>query len=195
MKQILVALLMVYPLFGYCQKVSEFQSPLLKNGNMEQNPAQSWVFNLDKVRPTNINGCTWGHSLEAAVSGEYSLKINCEAVRNDTAHCYVYQSFSSAGIPVGAKLTLKAKIKTVNVQGKGASITLRGDKTVNGQGKSIFFVSSDTKTPIKGTNEFEEYSVTLDSYPGNADYLAVLIVYLPGTTGAVYLDDVAVVVN
>ena len=186
---------MLVSLAGYGQQTAQYQPPLLKNGGMEQNPAVGWVFNFDKVRPINVNGCTCGQSVEAAAAGEYSLRINCEAVRNDTAHCYLYQSFLPTSIPVGAKLTLKAKIKTVNVQGKGLTLTLRGDKNVNGQGKPVFFVSSEGKTPIKGTNEFEEYSVTLDSYPGNADYLAVLIVYLPGTTGAVYLDDVSVVVN
>jgi hypothetical protein len=168
---------------------------MIQNGGMEENPAKTWSFGFFKNQTNNPNGYKFGRSFEAAASGEYSYRISCSAIRSDSAHCFLYQSFSTAGIPVGAKLTLKAKIKTVGLEGKGVSLALRGDKNVDGQGAIVFFLTSEGKDHIGGTHEFEEYTYTVNSFPGNMDYMALLMMYLPGTTGTVYLDDVSLTVN
>ncbi|GAB3037757.1 hypothetical protein [Spirosoma pulveris] len=167
------------------------QKPLLTNGDIEQK-IQGWSFGYDTPHPTNPNGYAFGFTSEAASSPQYSLKINCNQVRNDSAFSYYVQnSISMSTIPVGAKLTLKAKIKTALV-GQGVSIAIRGDK---GNAYGVFFVTTQGKTPITGTQEFTEYSVVLPSYPGGIDNLLVYLVYLPKTTGSVYFDDLSLTVN
>jgi hypothetical protein len=166
------------------------QTPLIANGNIEQE-FQGWFFNYDLQHPTNPNGYDYGFTAEAASSPKYSLKVNCNQVKNDTAFCYYgQQKIATATIPTGAKITLKAKIKTA-LKGNGVSLAIRGDKN----NKDVFFVSTQGKTSITGTQEFTEYSVVIDSYPGNIDNLQIFLVYLPRTTGYVYFDDVSLVVN
>ena len=167
------------------------QTPLITNGNIEQK-IQGWRFGYDTPNPTNPNGYDYGFTAEAASSPQYSLKINCNQVKNDTAYSYYVQnSIPMSTIPVGARLTLKAKIKTALV-GQGVAIALRGDK---GTKSGVFFVTTQGKTPITGTQEFTEYSVELPSFAGGIDNLLVFLVYLPKTTGYVYFDDVSLIAN
>lgn len=164
---------------------------LLTNGNVEQQ-SQNWFFNYDTFHATNPNGFAYGHTNEAASSPQYSLKVNCNAVKQDSAFCFYGQTnipFST--IPVGAKLTLTAKIKPVNLTGQGVSLAIRGDKG----NQVVFFQTTQGKTPITGTSDFKEYSVTLNNYPGSIDNLIVFLVYLPKTTGYVYFDDMSLTVN
>jgi len=166
-------------------------SNLLKNGSVEQQ-SQNWFFNYDASHAANPNGFAFGHTSEAASSPQYSLKINCNAVKNDSAFCFYGQNnIPISDIPVGAKLTLTAKIKPVNLTGQGVSIAIRGDKG----NQVVFFQTTQGTTPITGTSDFKQYSVTLDNYPGNIDNMLVFMVYLPKTTGYVYFDDLTLTVN
>ncbi|MCK8496103.1 hypothetical protein M0L20_29825 [Spirosoma sp. RP8] len=164
---------------------------LLVNGNIDQS-AQGWFFGTDSTKPTNPNGYTSGASTEAYSSPQYSLKISCSQVKDTATFCFYGQQFIPfKTIPIGAKLTLTAKIKTALV-GPGVSLAIRGDK---GNTSAVVFVSSQDKTSITGTRDFTEYSVTLDSFPGGIDNLLVYLVYLPKTTGSVYFDDLSLMVN
>ena len=180
-------------LLGACKKEETQPQPggLLTNGTIDQS-AQGWFFGTDTSKPTNPNGYTSGVSSEAASSPQYSLKISCSQVKDTTTFCYYgQQSIPFNTIPIGAKVTLTAKIKTALV-GPGVSIAIRGDK---GNTTAVIFATSQGKTPITGTQDFTEYSVVLDSFPGGIDNLLVYLVYLPKTTGSVYFDDVSLTVN
>ncbi len=167
------------------------ENNLLRNGSVEQQ-SQNWFFNYDASHTANPNGFAFGHTDEAASSPRYSLKINCNTVKNDSAFCFYGQNnIPVSAIPVGAKLTLTAKIKPVNLTGQGVAIAIRGDKG----SQVMFFQTTQGTTPITGTSEFKQYSVTLDNYPGNIDNLLVFMVYLPRTTGHVYFDDLMLTVN
>ena len=191
-----LALLTFIALFVGCKKEeAQPQIQLVQNGNVEQK-FQNWFFNYDAANSKNPNGYDFGFTAEAASSPQYSLKINCNTVKSDSAFCFYGQSFATPTIiATGAKVTLSTAVKTVNLKGKGVSIALRGDKMVNGRNTQVFFTTTQGKMSITGTNEFKTYSVTLDSYPGNIDNLIIFLVYLPETTGAVYFDDVSLAVN
>ena len=190
-----LALLTLATLFGACKKEeAQPQVQLVQNGNVEQK-IQNWFFNYDAANLKNPNGFDFGFTAEAASSPQYSLKINCNTVKSESAFCFYGQTLATPTIATGAKVTLNASIKTVNLKGKGVSIALRGDKLVNGQNTQVFFTTTQGKASITGTDEFKTYSVTLDSYPGNVDTLIIFLVYLPETTGAVYFDDVSLAVN
>lgn len=171
-----------------CKQEAQPQVPLITNGDLEQD-FKGWFVGYDFDHPTNPNGYASGVTAAAASSPQHSLIINCNQVKNDSAFCFYGQDkINTSTIPVGAKLTLKAKIKT-NLTGNGVSLVIRGDKG----NKQVLFASTQGKTPITGTQEFTEYSVVVDSYPGNIDNLLIFFVYLPGTTGYVYFDDVSLV--
>ena len=200
MKMIRLLLAFVFAVFllNACKKSDpEPVAPtnLVYNGDMESYPWRDWGFNFGYNQTGNPNGYTNEYAVEAASSPTHSIKIKCNAVKNDTAFCYIGQSFLGATIPVGAKLTLKAKIKTVNIQGTGISIAIRGDSKVNDQTKTTFFTTTQGKTPITGTSDFTEYAATLDSFPASTDYVYIFLLYLPKTTGTAYFDDVSLTVN
>lgn len=179
-----------------CKKEEAVPAPLINNGDMEQK-FQGWFPGFaSNIPPTNgvqanPNGYIYELSQEASSSPVWSFKVSCTQVKDTVAFFYYGQnSIPYTNISIGAKLTLKAKIKTALV-GPGVSIVIRGDKG----SQQVFFTSTQGKTPITGTKEFTEYSLVLDSYPGGIDNLLIYLVYLPKTTGSVYFDDVSMTVN
>ncbi|GAB3790285.1 hypothetical protein GCM10028818_60170 [Spirosoma horti] len=185
-------------IFSYaCKKETVPQAPvnLVKNGDMEADPSQNWVPYYGYEITTNPNGYLTAYTTEAAASGTHSIKVSCTTVKNDSTFLYFYQQFLPQTLKPGDKLTLKAKIKTVNLRGAGISLAIRGDKYTNGQTSQAFFSSTQSQTVINGTNDFKEYSITTDAYPGNADRIGVFLLYLNKTTGTAYFDDVSLTVN
>ncbi|WP_157634565.1 hypothetical protein [Spirosoma panaciterrae] len=195
---LLITLLSITLLFNACKKEEATpQAPvnLVKNGDMESYPWQDWVPYFGYNLTSNPNGYTNAYTLEAATSGTHSIKASCTSVKNDSTFYMFVQQFFPQTLKVGDKLTLKAKIKTDNLAGQGVSLVIRGDQIVNGKSNMVFFTTSQGKTVINGTGAFKEYAVTLDSYPGTADYISVYLIYLPQTTGTVYFDDVSLTAN
>jgi hypothetical protein len=166
------------------------QTNLLVNGDIEGG-SSNWYFG--SYPQYNSNGYTSGVSNEFSASPKSSLKINCEKVINDSILCFFSQTFPTTNLKTGAKLSLKVKIKGVNLTGEGLSIAFRGDKT--GVATPMFFQTSQGITSLKGTFDFKEVTVSLDSYAGNADKILVFLVYLPQTTGAAYFDDISLTTN
>jgi hypothetical protein len=90
-------------------------------------------------------------------------------------------------IPLGEKLTLRAKIKGENLSGEGVSIAFRcDDATFN----SVAFVTTQHKTNISGNFDWKEFSITLDEVPESTAKIYVFLIYLPNTTGKASFDDV-----
>ncbi|GAB3508164.1 hypothetical protein GCM10027341_43590 [Spirosoma knui] len=190
--KVTTVVLLIASLLGCTTKETSNEPQFVVNSDIEKTPGQEWVFNYHNGDNRNPNGYLFEHSTEAATSGTHSLKLSCKTIRDSSASCFVYQSFASTQIPASSTITLKAKIRTVNLKGRGVSITLRGDKIVNGKGNPVFYTSTDGVVTINGTTDFKEYFASRDGYGGNTDYLAVILAYLPGTTGTVYFDDVTV---
>jgi hypothetical protein len=181
-------------LFNACKKpIDPVSTPteLIKNGNIETEPYQDWLFGFYYNLTSNPNGYAAAWTTEAYSSGTHALKIDCSTIKNDTTFCFFTQNIRNLTISQGSKLTLKAKIKTVGIQGQGISLDFIGYKQQGLQNKTVF--SPKITTPIIGTTDFREYTVTLEAYPGNTDVIAVYLFYLPKTTGVVYLDDVSLI--
>ena len=180
----------IFVIYG-CKKDSSPQiTSLLKNGNIETG-FDGWSFGHGYGLVSNPNGYDFGYTSEAATSPKNSLKINCNSVKNDSAFCYYSQSFPAEKITVGKKITLKVKIKTVNITGNGISLAIRGDKDK----KQSFFFSTETTKVIKGNSDFTEYTLTTDAYKGDASTIYIFLVFENKTTGYVYFDDVEVTAN
>lgn len=169
-----LALLALASFFISCKKdeatpVVEF----LKNGNLEEG-SQNWFLGFDNNNPTNPNGFTISLSKEFASSPANSLKMNCDAVVNSSAFCFYAQSFPTTDIKAGSKLTLKAKVKGVNLSGQGISLFFRGDKRGVA---TVFSKTTQGITPITGNFDFKEFSVSLDNYT-YTESVDIIIVYL-----------------
>ncbi|WP_080056899.1 hypothetical protein [Spirosoma aerolatum] len=204
-----LSLLICSLLFNSCKKDDAQPQSIANavvNGDFEASPYQDWLSNVNRVSKTKPNSYTVEYSTEAASSPSHSIKVSCNAAYNDSTYHLLQQLFytpsSSApngakilNIPTGAKLTMKAKIKTVNVQGNGIVIAVGGNYGLNKNYASAFYTSTEGKVPITGTNDFKEYSITFDSFPADTYSLYVLIFFSPTTTGTAYYDDVSLSVN
>lgn len=165
------------------------QTQLLLNGDLEQDPSKQWFLNFRDNLTSNPNRYKGEYSTEAAASGTHALKISCDTIRNDTTHCYFLQRIPAGSLATGAKLTLKTKVKTVNLQGTGLTLVLFGYK-VNSTGSKVTF-SSYTPVPAQGNTDFTEYTVVQDKYPGGSDEIYVALFYEARTTGKAYFDDIS----
>ncbi|RAJ91020.1 hypothetical protein LX87_05361 [Larkinella arboricola] len=122
----------------------------------------------------------------------YSLGITAPMVHDTASYSYWYYSIRPpAGLRVGKSLTLTARVRLEQVQGKGVSLVLRGDK---GAQTNVLFSSTEGKTTITGTADFASYSVTLP-YSSAVDYINLYLLILPRTTGKVIFSDVALQIN
>lgn len=187
-------------LFNSCKKDDaqpQTIANVLTGGDFETSPYTTWLSTVNKNSTTQPTSYSVDYSTEAASSPTHSIKVSCKAAPSDSTY-QLFQQFlftSSTPIPTGAKLTLKAKIKTVNLQGEGISMAMGGNKGVNDNHESAFFTESRGKVAITGTNDFKEYTLTFDSFPENTYSFYVLFFYLPKTTGTVYYDDITLSVN
>ncbi|GAB4017231.1 hypothetical protein GCM10028808_48170 [Spirosoma migulaei] len=193
-------LLSIGLLFNSCKKddAQPVQiANVLTGGDFETSPYSTWRTDVNKNNTTRPTSYTVDYSTEAASSPTHSIKVSCNAAPSDSTYQLFQQFFytSSTPIPTGAKLTLKAKIKTVNMQGEGISMAMGGNKGVNDNYASAFFTESRGKVSITGTNDFKEYTITFDSFPANTYSFYVLFFFLPKTTGTAYYDDVSLSVN
>src|SRR6185436_3602573 len=96
----------------------------------------------------------------------------------------------TAIIPHGKNITLKAKIKG-NLTGIGASIAIRGDIESPADGGAEQFATTQDQTPITGSSDWQDYSVTLVNINSNIKTITVYLLLLPNTTGEVYFDDLS----
>jgi hypothetical protein len=174
---------------GACKKeVEPPEVELLENAAIDS-PNHDWQFNYVGNVPGNPNGCDGAFSLDIHASPPYALRIGCTEVRNFSVLSYWWQTISSPTIPVGKKLVLKAKVRLDGVTGGGVALALRG--TQKGRSGAVFFETTEINTPIRGTSDFTDYALILDSYPGSVDEIQVFLIYLRNTTGTAYFDDIS----
>jgi hypothetical protein len=125
-------------------------------------------------------------------SSSYTLGMATSTITDTTSYCYwAYNQYPPAGLRVGQTLTLKAKVKLADVQGKGISLVIRGDK---GTKTAVIFASTQDIQPIRGTADFVEYSVSMP-YTQPVDAVLLYLVMMPKTTGTVAFSDVSLQAN
>ena len=125
---------------------------------------------------------------EESFSGTYSVTIQSDTLIDDFNF---WGQTITENIQVGRKLRLRVNVKTVNVEGEGASIVIRGDTTPTPEGSAELFISTQGDVFIGGTHNWKEYSVELeDTIPASIRSITVYMVLLPYTTGQIYFDDI-----
>ncbi|PHN07005.1 hypothetical protein [Flavilitoribacter nigricans] len=125
---------------------------------------------------------------EESFSPSKSVKISNTTLESD---CFTYWGqHRNTDIPTGKSLTLRAMIKG-QLEGNGVGIVIRGDDTPDISGTAEQFATTQGVSPISGTFDWTEYSLSLGPIEATTKSLTVYLVYHPGTTGDVYFDDVS----
>jgi hypothetical protein len=143
----------------------------------------SWHF--FNVQPVNHNGIVTNL---AFASSTHSLSINSSTSSPEGFSSWSYH-LSPSNIPVGSALVLKAKIKMVDLTGNGVYMAMRGD---TGNSANFFITTQGSKT-IMGTQDFYEYSVKLNYFPGQVSSLYIYLLLDGTATGSVYFDDISII--
>lgn len=184
MKKNLTLCLLICMLIA-CKKESSDPIQLLKNTEMQFDPSltQTW-FNYKEG-----TGFVTSWTNEESFSPSYSLKIS-RTTTDNSSYCFYGQSCSEK-IRSGSNLTLKAKIKGVNLSGQGVTIAIRCD----GDEGKIQFETTQNDIIINGTFDWTTYTINLSNINNKVKTIVVLLIYLPNTSGIVYFDDVVLTQN
>ncbi len=201
--RLVVSLAFLSILFNSCTKDNtQPQAPVnvLINGDFEANPFTQiplWHSFIAKDSKANPTSYTVDYSTEAATSPVHSIKVSCDAIKTDSTYQLLERVVYTRDVPIpeGAKLTLKVKIKTANIQGNGISFVFGGFWYVNNVVVTNFKSSTEGKVSITGSKEFTEYTLTCDSAPKDLYAVYADLIYLPKTTGTAYFDDLSLTVN
>ena len=175
-------------LFSGCKKDEEGQPTptgiVLSNTGAEQGSGgmpDDWWF---RNGPYQV-----GWTSEEAFEGDNSIKITSDSSDDDDFGFWAISS--TEGIEEGRRLRLQVSVKTVGVEGEGASIVIRGDDTTTPQGSAELFISTQGDIYIGGTSDWKDYSVDLEDFISpTIQSITVYLVLLPNTSGTVYFDNI-----
>ena len=121
---------------------------------------------------------------EESSSPTHSLKIH--RTKFDTTVLNYWYQYYMGPMPVGETLTLTANIKTDSLNGQGVALAI-GCMAGSAQRQ---FVNTQGDKIINGTTGWTSYSVEMQDLAGDVTNIIVYMVYLPGTTGTAYFDDI-----
>lgn len=162
------------------------------NGDMEEvDPVNSsyalgWSLRAENFNPPN--NYTYRRTDKYAASGSYSAMLKADEVDSPDEFWYLIQEIDIQDIPLGAELTLRIKVKTVNLQGKGFEVAMYGQHEFEPH-SGIYRSSYEVTKQVSGDNDWEEYVMQIPAFPSNLRNLNVLLILSPNTTGEVYFDD------
>ena len=84
-------------------------------------------------------------------------------------------------------------IKSVNLDGQGVYIAIRGDDTAPPSGSAEAFATTQGNEQISGTFDWKKFDVTLDKVPSDIKSLTFYLIYGTKTSGSVFFDDVSLI--
>jgi hypothetical protein len=90
---------------------------------------------------------------------------------------------------LGEAATLTVQIKT-DLEGPGAAILIRGDDSYQPLGNAEVAASTQGRVAITGTQDWREFSVTLNQVPSSMKSLTIYLLFPPETRGTVLFDGV-----
>jgi len=156
---------------------------ILSNTDVEEGTGtQPLNWFQSKVAPYKLDWTT-----EESFSPTRSLKIS--TTQSEPVNISFWGQSISSNLPLGKDLLLSVRIKTKNLVGQGVSIALRADNTLTNPTPDGFTIVT-TQTMINGTQDWTEYSVTMSSLRQDAVSIRIFLIYLTGTTGEVYFDEI-----
>ncbi len=154
---------------------------------MEENNSSPdpWIFHARREAK-----CSWTD--EESRSSSHSLKID---FGNKNGYSSDWNQLIEYKLPYGKKPVLRVFIKTVNVEGYGGAISVKGYKKklkeFDKDTKYELWVSTWQKVSIKGSHDWKEYTLEFDK-PLTYDIKSLVVSLGLGdySKGAIYFDDV-----
>jgi hypothetical protein len=134
-------------------------------------------------------GFDWEWTSEYSVSPSHSLKIS-RGGADESSFGFWAQTFLATDY-FQATLTLRGSIRLDGAVGEGVAIAIRGDDTYVPSGRAEAFATTQGKVLIAGSQEWTEYSVTLENVPSSIKSITIYLIQLPYTQGTVYFDDIS----
>ena len=159
----------------------------LVNGDMESGSysPDNWWFGSGNNSLFNFK---WNTS--EYLSATHSLKISSD---NSGDNFSFWAQTISADKLIGKKITLNVNIKSVNLDGQGVYIAIRGDDTAPPSGSAEAFATTQGNKQISGTFDWKKFDVTLDKVPSDIKSLTFYLIYGTKTSGSVFFDDVSLI--
>ncbi|WP_296621629.1 hypothetical protein [Marivirga sp.] len=180
-----ICLLFTVLSFTSC-KDDEIQSnQLIVNGILEQGSTSPDGWWSNSANPDNFN-FIWTE--DESFSGSKSVSISTQTA-DASAFAYWGQTITN-NLPTGKSVTLSVRIKG-ELSGRGVTVALRGDDTVEIDGSAEQFATTQGSMDISGTFDWKEYSIKLDNVDASTKSLTVYLIYLYDTSGEAYFDDVS----
>jgi hypothetical protein len=167
---------------------------LLANTNLSANPSSVSPWNA-----VSSPGFDIGVSQQVFRSGFQSIFIENLDSLNENAGTW-RQTYSGVLPREGRNLILKTHIKgeDIKLRGPGSNvyISIRAFPVEDNNGSTIGrFVTSQNRTLVSGSFDWEPLEITLSSVPEQVDFIIVYLVMGPRVTGRVYFDDITLTVK
>jgi hypothetical protein len=164
--------------------VADAVDQLLANGDVEHGtttPDDWWL-------GSSGEGYAWDWSTTHSVSPDHSLEVRRTAGPAET-FAYWAQTVPVQNL-AGTRLTLTASVKTVDVNGPGVAIAIRGDDTAVPSGMAEAFATTQGRVALSGTEDWMTVTVGLEEFPAGIQSVTVYLIHLTNSSGTVYFDDI-----
>lgn len=162
----------------------------LENGNVElgNNLPDSW---FPYIWGSNNYEMSW--TTEDYHSPSHSLKMSLDTYSRSGSFAFWVQNIP-LDAPFQNDLTITAHMKLENIVGDGVALFMQLSSypdQLQGSIADSFYVSQNN-VPVSGTKNWDEYrySVSASDIPPNIEYIDVILLFLPKSTGTVYFDDI-----
>ncbi len=167
-------------------QVIDQREEFLENGGVETGEVwpDHWWFGH-----TGATDYHFAWSTDIAHTGSRSVVLSNDQA--DAEHFAYWAQTVRVGDLSGTRLILAASVRLVDVRGEGIALAIRGDHTAVPEGYAETFATTEKAVSINGTQDWTTFSVELDEFSPSIQSITVYLVYLPGTTGVVYIDDVS----
>jgi hypothetical protein len=189
-----VIILFLFPIYNSCNENDENPEPiqLLQNSDME-------LGNIGNSGPQYWNNYVWPGggifdflwSDDVYFSPTRSLMISSTVSYDSIGG--IWEQILNYGIPHNKNIKLTVKIKAESLEGNGAGIGIRADNST--QQEVLKFESTEDVIDIKGTFNWKEYNIEMDSVPDATNEIHIFLMYFPKTTGTVYFDNAELTYN
>ncbi len=158
---------------------------LLVNGDVESGttlPNDWWLGSSGQ------EGYAWDWSTTYSVSPDHSLEVRRTAGPAET-FAYWAQTVPVENL-AETRLTLTASVKTIDVNGPGVAIAIRGDDTVMPSGMAEAFATTQGRVALSGTEDWTTVTVGLEQFPAGLQSVTVYLIHLTNSSGTAYFDDI-----
>jgi C-terminal processing protease CtpA/Prc len=152
----------------------------------QRNPDGSLVKWGARATDSVINGYRCAIDSVVKYEGRYAVMLKSTDARNEGT--FGARAAAIDAVYAGKTITLKGFIKTENVEGGFAGLWIR----IDGDGGRVFGFNNMSEQELAGTNDWKEYSITVDLDPEGKK---IVYGFLLTGTGSMWVDKLGIVID